>query len=203
MKTKINYIRIAVVVVIIISFFLIRSCNSKNSEIENLQNSNQSLIEKSKSSDKKVKDLLYVAQDYEIETLYLKEQLSATEKVAYQSETKLKQLQKLSSRPQYIPELQPCNDTIQKVYNLSIKKDSVANAVILDKNKVIETAKTVIQKQDSTKQVLYLAVHEQKYNLQIKDLVIGNDKKIIDKEKRKSTTLKIVIGGLLVLLGLK
>lgn len=101
------------------------------------------------------------------------------------SETKLYNLQKKSKRPEYINELQPCNDSIQIIYEYSVLKDSACNLALSDKNVQIEKLDTIVKIQETEKANLTDFVK----NLETERII---DKKQNFVEKKKKTFWQVV-----------
>lgn len=112
------------------------------------------------------------------------------------SETKLYNLQRKTYKPQYIENVKDCNDTIQKVYELSVLKDNACNVVISDKNLEIAKQDTIIKFQEVQKLDL-LKANDLMVNAN-KNLEFINDNKTkqIRKEKLKKNFWKATAVGI-------
>jgi len=111
------------------------------------------------------------------------------------SETKLYNLQKKNNKPIYIENIKDCNDTIQKVYELSVLKDSACNVVISDKNVEIAKQDTIIKFQTEQKKNLLVAIEIKNGENQILNNINDNNKKQIRKEKLKKNFWKATAIG--------
>ena len=107
------------------------------------------------------------------------------------SETKLYNLQNKFKRPAYVPELQPCNDSIQVQYKYSIQKDSACNETIAFKNTEIDKLNIKVYILDTTKANLtdFVKTMEAEKNF---------DKKVVQVEKSKKTFWQYTTGVLAV-----
>jgi len=201
---KLNFVLILVIITLIL---LLKSCGSEKS---NLEIENAKLTEQAKTN----KDFgkYYLDQYNESkskedslkrQSVSLKQQNLVLEQTALKSLIALRNAQKRTTRPIYIKELQPCNDSLQKMYEYSIIKDSLCDKTITDKDSIIYNNKRTIKNDSITialaeRQKSFLENANEKNLMAIKilDTIILNDKKTIRNEKIKKNFWKVTTAGL-------
>lgn len=176
---------IKTVIMIFIIFgiiFLMLKCHSESINLENykIEKSNDSLkvsFEKLKIFKEKLENRLELAN----------KELLIAQNNSQVSETKLANLQKQRTRPSYVPEIVNCNDTIQSLYNFSLKKDSVCNVTISDKNVEISKLDTIIKIQEKEKLNLTDFVKNKKLETDNFELIVENKNKELFQVKAKKS----------------
>lgn len=204
---KSNFILILVIIALIL---LLKSCGI---EKLNLQIENEKLSEQAKNN----KDFgqFYLNQYNQTTDKYdslkkqstsLKQQNLILEQKASKSLIALRNAQKQTTKPIYIEELQPCNDSLQNMYEYSIIKDSLCDKTITDKDSIIDNNKKTIKNDSllislSERQKGYLLSANEKNLMAIAvlDTIVLNDKKTIRSEKIKKNFWQVVAGILTVL----
>jgi len=178
-----------VVLILISAFFKCNITVKKHSENKKYEKTIDSL----KTEHKKI---MAKYQESENQLVGLYSDLLLAQNRTQVSETKLYNLQRKNYKPKYIENVKDCNDTIQKVYELSVLKDSACNVVILDKNTEIAKQDTIIKFQEVQKKDLLqandLMLNENK-NL---EFVNENKTKQIRKEKLKKNFWKATAIGI-------
>lgn len=178
-----------ILVLVLIALFL--KCNDTSKlDLENKKH--EKTIDSLKTEHKKVMDK-YNESEKQLSILH--NDLLLAHNRTKVSETKLANLQKKNNKPQYIENVKDCNDTIQKVYELSVLKDSVCNEVILNKDVEIAKSDSIIKFQEGQKNDLLIAndlmVNANK-NL---EFINENKTKQIRKEKLKKNFWKATAIG--------
>ena len=177
-----------VVLILIFAFF---KCNDKDKlDLENKKH--EKTIDSLKSEHNKVM-AKYNASEKELSILH-NNLLSAQNRTQI-SETKLYNLQRKTVKPQYIKNVKDCNDTIQKVYELSVLKDSACNVVISDKNVEIAKQDTIIKFQEVQKSDLLKANDLMENANKNLEFINDNKTKQIRKEKLKKNFWKATAVG--------
>ena len=177
-----------IVLILIFSFF---KCNDTSKlDLENKKY--EKTIDSLKAEHKKV---MAKFEESENQLVGLHSDLLLAQNRTQISETKLYILQRKTTKPIYIENIKDCNDTIQKVYELSVLKDSACNVVISDKNIEIAKQDTIIKFQEIQKKDLLLA-NDLMVNAN-KNLEFINDNKTkqIRKEKLKKNFWKATAVG--------
>jgi hypothetical protein len=198
-----------IIVIVVLVFCLIKSCDGKSAT----ETQNAKLQEEAKTN----KDFgqFYLNQYNQTKdkedslkkrSVALEQENNVLEQTVIKSKNALLQLQKASKKPQYINELQPCNDTLQKVYEYSVQKDSACNetinqldSVIDGKNEIIKNDKATISLGEKQKSYLENANEKNLMAIEVQDKIIDNQKKQVKKESNKKTFWQIVSGILTVL----
>ena len=172
----------------IFAFF---KCNDTDKlDLENKKH--EKTIDSLKSEHNKVM-AKYNASEKELSILH-NDLLSAQNRTQI-SETKLANLQRKTVKPQYIENVKDCNDTIQKVYELSVLKDSACNVVISDKNVEIAKQDTIIKFQEVQKSDLLKANNLMENANKNLEFINDNKTKQIRKEKLKKNFWKATAVG--------
>lgn len=177
-----------VVLILIVTFF---KCNNTDKlDLENKKH--EKTIDSLKTEHKKI---MAKYKESENQLVGLHSDLLLAQNRTQISETKLYNLQRKNNKPKYIDNVKDCNDTIQKVYELSVLKDSACNVVISDKNVEIAKQDTIIKHQEFQKKDLLLA-NDLMVNAN-KNLEFINDNKTkqIRKEKQKKNFWKATAVG--------
>lgn len=180
----------ALIVVLILIFAFFKCNDTDKLDLENKKH--EKTIDSLKSEHNKVM-AKYNASEKELSILH-NDLLSAQNRTQI-SETKLANLQRKTVKPQYIENVKDCNDTIQKVYELSVLKDSACNIVISDKNVEIAKQDTIIKFQTEQKKNLLVAIEIKNGENQILNNINDNNKKQIRKEKLKKNFWKATAIG--------
>lgn len=177
-----------VVLILIVAFF---KCNDTDKlYLENKKH--EKTIDSLKTEHKKI---MAKYQESENQLVGLHSDLLLAQNRTQVSETKLYNLQRKNYKPKYIENVKDCNDTIQKVYELSALKDSACNVVISDKNIEIAKQDTIIKFQEVQKKDLLLAndlMGNANKNL---EFINDNKTKQIKKEKLKKNFWKATAVG--------
>lgn len=170
-------------------FCLTKSCNNKN-----LDKKETELKQSIDSSRIKFERLKLFKEGLEIRLDLANKELLEANNQTQISETNLYNLLKKNKRPAYVPEIANCNDTIQSVYNLSIKKDSAFNEVILNKNIELSQKDTIILIQNKEKINLTDQVNNKIFDNKKLESVIEIKDKNINKEKNKKLFWQVTTG---------
>lgn len=177
-----------VVLILIVAFF---KCNDTDKlDLENKKH--EKTIDSLKTEHKKI---MAKYQESENQLVGLHSDLLLAQNRTQISETKLYNLQKKNSKPKYIENVKDCNDTIQKLYELSVLKDSACNVVISDKNVEISKQDTIIKFQEVQKKNLLSAIEIKNGENQILNHINDNKTKQIRKEKLKKNFWKATAIG--------
>lgn len=177
-----------IVLILIFTFF---KCNDTNKS--NLENKKHEKTIDSLKSEHKTVMAKYNASEKELSILH-NDLLSAQNRTQI-SETNLYNLQKKTYKPQYIENVKDCNDTIQKVYELSVLKDSSCNVVISDKNVEIAKQDIIIKFQEVQKSDLLKANDLMENANKNLEFINDNKTKQIRKEKLKKNFWKATAVG--------
>jgi hypothetical protein len=202
-----------IIVIVVLVFCLIKSCNGKsatetqNAKLQDEAQTNKDFGQFYLNQYNQTKDK---EDSLKKVNIALEQQNSILEQTSLKSKNALLQLQKASKKPQYINELQPCNDTLQKVYEYSVQKDSACNetisqldSVIYGKNEIIKNDKATISLGERQKGYLESANEKNLMAIEVLDKIIENQKKQVKKEKKKKTFWQIVAGVLTVFIFVK
>ena len=181
---------IALIVVLILIFAFFKCNDTDKLDLENKKH--EKTIDSLKSEHNKVM-AKYNASEKELSILH-NDLLSAQNRTQI-SETKLANLQRKTVKPQYIENVKDCNDTIQKVYELSVLKDSACNVVISDKNVEIAKQDTIIKFQEVQKSDLLKANDLMENANKNLEFINDNKTKQIRKEKLKKNFWKATAVG--------
>lgn len=191
-KTALN---VKTILIILLIGTLIFICFNKCDENRYLESKNQEFRKTVDSSMVESKKLIFKFNQAEKELKSLNADLLEAHNRAQVSETNLYALQRKTVKPIYIENIVECNDTIQSVYAFSIKKDSMCNVVIADKNYEIKKQDEVIKIQEVQKSDLLSANELTKNANKNLEFIIINDKKQIKKERLKKNLWKIATIG--------
>lgn len=175
-----------------IFFLSIKGCN----QTTNLEKENKVLSEKAKTNKDFGQYYLDMSNAKDDQIRFLKKEIESLNKSVNKKQIVLKAAQKQTIKPIYIPQLQPCNDSLQLVYAKSVLKDSLCNGVIAGKDSIIDKNAKVISLQDYQKLHLLSAIEKNQLAIAVQDTIIFNDKKIIKNEKSKKTFWKLTTVGL-------
>jgi len=178
-------------IIVLIFIFAFFKCNDTDKlDLENKKH--EKTIDSLKSEHNKVM-AKYSASEKELSILH-NDLLSAQNRTQI-SETKLYNLQRKTVKPQYIENIKDCNDTIQKVYELSVLKDSACNVVISDKNVEIAKQDIIIEFQEGQKLDLLKANDLMENANKNLEFINDNKTKQIRKEKLKKNFWKATAVG--------
>ena len=180
----------ALIVVFILIFAFFKCNDTDKLDLENKKH--EKTIDSLKSEHNKVM-AKYNASEKELSILH-NDLLSAHNRTQV-SETKLANLQRKTVKPQYIENVKDCNDTIQKVYELSVLKDSACNVVISDKNVEISQQDSIIKFQEGQKTDLLKANDLMENANKNLEFINDNKTKQIRKEKLKKNFWKATAVG--------
>lgn len=183
---------ILIIAVAILCLLLFNKCNSNNG----LQLANKDFKKQADSSRIASEKLILKVEKAEIDLNLLKKDLEKAHNKTDISEAKLYALQKESKKPRYIESVKDCNDTIQSIYSYSLKKDSICNVVISDKDNEISKQDTIIKIQEIQKKELILANDLTNNANQNLEKIIYNDNKQIKHERNKKNFWKTTSVGL-------
>jgi hypothetical protein len=183
-----------IIVIVVLAFFLLKSCNN--------QPKAQSKSYKSeKDSLKKInEDLEFQYEGLIQENSQIIDSLNKLIKRSKITEGKLYQLQqKTSVKPSFVPEIIDCNDTIQSMYYIGAKKDSLCNSVILQKNDIITSKDKIIVTDSLQRNLLSKIIDNKDLTIETQDIAIQSEIKKTRYEARKKTFWQILVGVLTVL----
>lgn len=163
-----------IVLVLAIGFFIFKRCaGAEKTPIGNTLN-----VELEKT--------ILQLEKYELRNKILTNELIQAKKKAQNSESKYYALKRKIIKPKYIESISDCNDSIVKIYEYVLVKDSLCEQLIKDKDLVIVKQDTIIK----------LNFYEKK------ELVKACDLKV-KIEKRKKNLWKVIAVGIAALFLIK
>lgn len=161
--------------------FIFRGCNQEPTIATETMTKNEITKQKEIANDYKFK-----YEILEIENEKLKKDRDSRKAVAEFSKNNRYQLQHQKERPAKAENLIDCNDTLQAVYNWSIKKDSACNVAIQNLDNVIFSQDSIKNIDDAQKKLLLSSIL-------VKDNLLNNSEKAnMDLEKDKNDLTKSV-----------
>ena len=164
--------------------FCMLKCNEKTYQLDSKEINLRQSIDSSRIEFEKLK---IVQEKLQLDLDIANKELLIAHNNSQISETKLYNLQKKSKQPIYVPEIKPCNDSLQSLYNFSVKKDSACNSVISNKNIELNKKDTIINIQNKEKTVLTNSVKNQEFdNKKLNDIVEIKDKLYIQEKKKRT-----------------
>ena len=193
METKYTktYLFVRILIILALFFFIIlnlKQCNSINESAKTI------LLEKSNDSLSLVFKMLKLSnKKLQIQFELANLDLLDAQNQSQISETKLASLQRQRTRPLYVPEIVNCNDTIQSLYDFSMKKDSASKVVIFNKTFQIIKLDTIIKIQEREKNNLTDYVKDSKIETDNLKSIIEIKNKEFNIQKRKNTFLNYTV----------
>lgn len=182
-----TYLFVRILIILVLFCFIILNIKQCNSTTESAKTI---LLEKSNDSLGMVFKMLKLSnKKLQIEFELANLDLLDAQNQSQISETKSANLQRQRTRPLYVPEIVNCNDTIQSLYDFSLKKDSASKMVIFNKTFQIIKLDTIIKIQEREKNNLTDYVKNSKIETDNLKSIIEIKNKEFNVQKRKNAFL--------------